>query len=82
MTKRRTDDEIDASREGRRFSEDQKAWDRLGRKLNDADALVGELLNGTFYINQRNKAGRLTGKAVIFRNRQDAFDYLLRNHYV
>lgn len=82
MTKPRTDDEIDACREARRFSEDQKAWDRMGRKMGEADALIGELNGGKFYVNQRNKVGRLTGKAVIFRNRQDAFDYLLRNRYV
>lgn len=82
MTKARTDDEIDAGREARRFKEDQKAWDRMGRKMGGADALIGELIGGNFYVNQRNKAGRLTGKAVIFRNRQDAFDYLLRNRYV
>lgn len=68
--------------EARRFKADERAWDRLGKQLSEADNLVGELNGGKFYVNQRNKAGRLTGRAVIFDNRQDAVDFLLRNRYV
>lgn len=88
MTKSKAEidaDQIEAMcerNEARRFKADKRAWDRMGKRLNDANALIGELNGGKFYINQRNKVGRLTGKAVIFTARQDAFDYLLRNNYV
>jgi hypothetical protein len=68
--------------EARRFASDQRAWDQLGRQLADADALIGELNGGTFYINVRSKGGRLTGAIRRFATRSDAQSFLIRNRYV
>ena len=71
--------------ERRRFVSDQRAWDRMGRQLNDADALIGELMSEgvcVFYINVRSKNGKLTGKIRRFPNRSDARQFLIRNRYV
>lgn len=68
--------------EVRRFKSDQAAWDKLGRQLEDADALIGELNGGIFYINVRSKAGRLTGAVRRFTTRSEAAHFLIRNRYV
>lgn len=68
--------------ERRRFASDERAWDRIGRRIADADALIGQFLGGEFYINVRSKAGKLTGAIKRFSSRSDACDYLMRNRYV
>lgn len=68
--------------ERRRFASEARAYDKLDRQFSDAEALVGELVNGTFYINVRSKRGHLTGAIRRFPNRFDAVQYLIRNRYV
>lgn len=68
--------------ERRRFASDQRAWDKLGGQITDADALIGEFVHGEFYINVRSKTGRLTGAIRRFATRSDARHYLIRNRYV
>ena len=68
--------------EVRRFRSDERAWDKMGRQLSDADALIGELVGGTFYINVRSKTGTLTGAIRRFERRGDAQSFLIRNRYV
>ena len=67
--------------ERRRFRSDQGAWDRLGRQLAEADALIGELSSGAFYINVRSKSGKLTGAIRRCARRDDASSFLIRNRY-
>jgi hypothetical protein len=71
--------------EQRRFASDQRAWDKLGTQLADADALIGELMTEGvlgYYTNVRSKTGRLTGAIRRFARRVDAQHYLIRNRYV
>jgi hypothetical protein len=68
--------------EQRRFVSDQRAWDKLGTQLADADALIGQFVHGEFYINVRSKGGRLTGAIRRFAKHTDAQHYLIRNRYV
>jgi hypothetical protein len=68
--------------EARRFTSDQRAWDKMGTQLADADALIGRFVNGECYINVRAKTGRLTGAIRRFAKHTDAQHYLIRNRYV
>lgn len=70
--------------EKRRFAAEERAYDRLDRQLNEAAALIGELCKEgkqVFYINQRSKTGRPTGK-IVEGTRAELINYLIRNHYV
>lgn len=83
--KAETEDQMEARferNERRRFAADQRAWDQMGRRLSDADTLVGELSGGVFYVNVRTKSGRLTGVIRRFDSRSEAVDFLMRNRYV
>ena len=68
--------------ERRRFAAEARAYDKLGKQLCEAEALIGELSSGEFYINVRSKRGRLTGAIRRFADRTDALHYLIRNRYV
>jgi len=68
--------------DARRFSAEARAYDKLGKQLSDADALIGEFAHGEFYINVRSKSGKLTGAIRRFQRRTDAAHYLIRNRYV
>lgn len=68
--------------ESRRFAAEARAYDKLGTQMDAADALIGELNSGAFYINIRSKSGRLTGAIRKFKCRSDAANYLIRNRYV
>jgi hypothetical protein len=66
----------------RRFAVEARAYDRLGRQIDDAKALVGQLVGGGFYINVRSKTGRLTGAIRRFDREMTAVSFLIRNRYV
>ena len=66
----------------RRFATEARAYDKLGRQLSEANALIGDLINGDCYINVRSKGGKLTGATRRFKKRADAISYLIRNRYV
>lgn len=68
--------------DARRCSAEARAWDKLGKQLVAADALIGEFAGGEFYVNVRSKTGRMTGGIRRFSRRTDASMYLIRNHYV
>ena len=66
----------------RRFAAEARSYDKLGKQLADADALIGEFVGGDCYINVRSKTGRLTGAIRRFTRRSDAASYLIKNRYV
>jgi hypothetical protein len=66
----------------RRFAAEARAYDKLGKQLADADALIGEFVTGELYVNIRGVSGKLTGKIKRFTRRSDATHYLIRNRYV
>lgn len=69
----------------RRFAAEARAYDRLGRQIDAAEALVGELCREgrkVFYINVRSKAGKITGKTREFASLALARQFLIRNSYV
>lgn len=68
--------------ERRRFAAEARAYDRLDRQIDAAEALVGQFANGSVYINVRSKAGRLTGAIRRFDRKMDAVNFLIRNSYV
>lgn len=68
--------------ERRRFAVEARTYDRLGRQIEDAEALVGDFVSGDCYINVRSKSGRLTGATRRFAKRADAVSFLIRNRYV
>lgn len=71
--------------ERRRFAAEARAYDKVGRQIDAADALIGELRREgctVFYINVRSKDGRLTGATREFSHRWHASSYLIRNRYV
>ncbi|QIG67427.1 hypothetical protein EVB39_098 [Rhizobium phage RHph_TM3_3_9] len=70
------------ARQSRRMAAESRFIDRLERREREAEALVGELNSGKFYVNKRDRAGRLTGKEEYFDRHYDAIAYLLRNNYV
>lgn len=68
--------------DSRRFAVEARAYDKLGKQLEDADALIGQFVHGEFYVNVRSKAGRMTGAIRRFAKRSDAAHFLIRNRYV
>lgn len=66
----------------RRFAAEARAYDRLGRQIDAAEALVGKFANGECYVNVRSKAGRLTGAIRRFARQSEAVSFLIRNRYV
>lgn len=82
MTRPMNDEARMEARDAARCKADDKAYAILERRMNEADALVGELNSGKFYINARNLAGRMTGKTVEFTSRSLAVAYLLAKRYV
>ena len=77
-----TPEERIESRDRSRCRADNRAYDRICKAHDDADALVGEFSHGELYINVRSKTGKLTGAIRRFVHKSDAIDYLIRNRYV
>lgn len=88
MTKRMSDDERMEARDRARGRADDKFLSRDEVLRRKAEPLVGELCREgvtLFYVNIRDRAGRLTGKIKEFTGalaEQNAISYLVRNHYV
>ncbi len=84
-------EQMDAQRErqmagwdARRCKADDRAYDRLCKRMDAADPFIGELCREgrtVHYINLRRRDGTLTGRTKEG-TRHDLIAYLLRNNYV
>lgn len=73
------------SREKRRLRADAAASDRLDRRFDEAEALVGQLMREgklVYYLNVRTRRGKLTGEIITFPTHWDAVQYALAKRYV
>lgn len=75
------DEWLDA-RDNARQKREAKALDKQERLENKAEALVGELADGTFYINLTDRRGIPTGKIKKSTSQFELVQYLIRNGYV
>lgn len=82
MTKPMTFDQLLDAKDASRSKADDKAYAKLCRRMDEAEALVGHLNSGRFYINKRNNKGQLTGKEEYFTTKAAAVSYLLEKGYV
>ena len=72
------------NRQNRRIREEAASYDRMGKQMDAADALIGQLCKEgktVLYINIKNARGIPTGK-IKTGSRHDLIDYLIRNRYV
>ena len=84
MTARMTDDQLSEARDKARCKADDKAYDRLCRRYDAAEPLIGELCREgrqVFYINLRTRSGKMTGR-IKEGPRGELISYLIRNRYV
>lgn len=82
---KKTIDELLEGRQLRRMKEEDRFLDRMDRRIQSAEKLIGELCRDgrtMFYINERRKDGTLNGRIREFERRFAATDFLLRNRYV
>lgn len=88
MTRRMTFDERMDARQAQRMKAEDKFLAIEERRGREAEGLVGELCregSTIYYINHRNRQGRLTGRTVEFagfHGWSEAISYLMRNRYV
>jgi hypothetical protein len=79
------DDRQSDIREARRIANENRTVARLERQEREAAPLIGELQGETglrYYINLRDRAGRMTGKIKESRSYFELVDYLARNGYI
>lgn len=72
-------------RELRRLRAEDARLGRMERMERLAEPLIGELCRagGTvYYVNLRDRQGRMTGKIKESTSHSELVDYLVRNHYV
>lgn len=70
------------ARDARRGKAQDRFLTRLEKRETEAEALVGHLNSGKFYINVRNARGQMTGATREFTSEYEAIAFLLRNNYV
>jgi hypothetical protein len=84
MAARKTMDELMNGREISREKANDRAFDRLGRQIDEADQMIGELCREgkqVFYINLKTLSGRFTGK-IKEGSCAELINYLINKHYV
>ena len=78
------DQRIDTLDRIRNRAED-RAFDRLCQQYDKAEQLIGEICRDgktVYYINQRSRDGRPTGRTIEATNHATLVDYAIRNRYV
>lgn len=82
---RMNDEAFLESRQRARMKHEAKYLNKIERREDEAEALIGELQNEKgirYYINVLTKNGQMTGKIKEFTRKGEAIHYLVRNNYV
>jgi hypothetical protein len=77
-------DQVLEASQNRRMANEDKFLKNLAKREAEVAPLVGELCREgktVYYINLRNKDGRLTGKTKESANDYDLICFMVRNHY-